>query len=55
MDNCTCVIGRLLRDPPTCELPIDPSVALLYRPIVQIAQTRATQTLAKFDEYLMQY
>jgi len=41
-NNCACVIGRLLRDPPTCALPIDPPVALRYRPIVQIAQTRAT-------------
>jgi len=34
----------LLRDPPTCALHIDPSVALRYRPIAQIAQTRATHS-----------
>jgi len=45
VDNCACAIGRLLHDPPTCALPIDPSVALHYQPIAQIAQTRATYSL----------
>jgi len=44
-DNCACSIGRLLRDPPTCALPIDPSVVLCYWPIAQIAQMRATLAL----------
>jgi len=45
-DYCACAIGQLLRDPPTCALPIDPLVALRYRPIAQIAQTCATLLLA---------
>jgi len=33
-----------MRDPSNCALPIDPSAALRYRSIAQIAETRATIT-----------